>query len=134
MFPARTAGLYFAIGFGAVGSLRCFSCRRFSGVDSTVVSFADSTKVDSRPPCYARRSESGQAAALDLIRAGRSSESPFRVPFRGQPVLPGPVATPSEEKDLPPTACACLVGNPFAQPRPSGAVPTVALCNHSRRL
>src|SRR5262245_52344007 len=45
MLPARTAVLYLAIGFGAGGSLMCFSCKRFSGVDSTVVSFADSTKL-----------------------------------------------------------------------------------------
>src|SRR5947208_2796800 len=44
MLPARTAGLYLATGFGASGRVRCSSCRRFSGFDSTFISFADGSE------------------------------------------------------------------------------------------
>src|ERR1043166_4447602 len=39
MLPARTAGLYLAMGGGAGGSVRCNSWMRVSGVEGTVVSF-----------------------------------------------------------------------------------------------
>src|SRR5436190_2247794 len=64
MLPARTAVLYLAIGLGAGGSVMCSSCRRFSGLDGTVVSFAGGTRgCVLRPPCYPRGNGRGQAAA-----------------------------------------------------------------------